>query len=328
MNDQDINQTMLQAAQQGRSAEMTDPDAVDYDWTASNCFSDEQLARLNDLAAGTAETLSQVLTKQLRAELTFETEPATTCYADELSRQFEQEKSFYLSLVRQDGRAAGMIVLRAPEAADWVARFLGGKAGDEERDMSDLEISLLQEVIAVVAEAACGHLRESGGAQFAPKAELSQQPGELLDGGASQFCRFAFRRGEDAEEPVVSLLLLTDAAEEALGGEGQGDQAAAAGQGAGEQMQAHMNAHVMNAHVRVSTRLGAAMATIRDLAALEPGDVLVLDRRIDQPVELVGHGQTVATGLPVTCEGFYGLRIAQPPSAMAESTAPAGPRRM
>jgi flagellar motor switch protein FliN/FliY len=48
---------------------------------------------------------------------------------------------------------------------------------------------------------------------------------------------------------------------------------------------------------------------LHDVAELSPGSVLELDRQIDDPVELLVSGKTIAWGEVVVVDGNYGLRI-------------------
>jgi len=52
------------------------------------------------------------------------------------------------------------------------------------------------------------------------------------------------------------------------------------------------DAALAHAKVRIGARLGSAALTLGEFRSLAPGDVLVLDRGLDQPVELLADGGT------------------------------------
>jgi flagellar motor switch/type III secretory pathway protein FliN len=66
---------------------------------------------------------------------------------------------------------------------------------------------------------------------------------------------------------------------------------------------------VLDAPVAVRVEIGAISLTVREWAALNPGDVLQLGRRIGDPVVLRIAGREVARGDLVNVEGEVGVRI-------------------
>ena len=72
--------------------------------------------------------------------------------------------------------------------------------------------------------------------------------------------------------------------------------------------------------VAAELRLGSARATMREVMALQAGDVMILQTRIDEPVELTVQGRLVMRGHLATCEGKYAVKI----SSWAPSSGPAG----
>ncbi len=61
--------------------------------------------------------------------------------------------------------------------------------------------------------------------------------------------------------------------------------------------------------LQVDVRLGSAEITIGELLELQPGDALALERRLDEPVELIVGEQVIAQGELVAVEEQLGVRI-------------------
>lgn len=66
---------------------------------------------------------------------------------------------------------------------------------------------------------------------------------------------------------------------------------------------------IRNVPVSVLVQLGAARMTVADLLALKPGEVVALDKGVDEPVELVLDGQVLATGKIVVAGDNFGIQI-------------------
>jgi len=68
-------------------------------------------------------------------------------------------------------------------------------------------------------------------------------------------------------------------------------------------------AHLEQAPVTVRIRLGQSRVTISELMKLEAGDVLLLDKSVDQPAEVLVKDRLIMSGFPAACEGQYALQI-------------------
>jgi flagellar motor switch protein FliN/FliY len=65
--------------------------------------------------------------------------------------------------------------------------------------------------------------------------------------------------------------------------------------------------------VQLQVRVGCATMTVGELMAARENQVLALDRAVDQPVDLVLEGQTVARGQLVAVEDAFAVRITELP---------------
>jgi flagellar motor switch protein FliN len=61
----------------------------------------------------------------------------------------------------------------------------------------------------------------------------------------------------------------------------------------------------------VTLRFGSAQMSLRDLAALNTGAVIQLDRPLTDPVEVLVGGSVIARGEPIVVQGVYGVRISE-----------------
>lgn len=61
----------------------------------------------------------------------------------------------------------------------------------------------------------------------------------------------------------------------------------------------------------VTIRFGSAQMSLRDLAALNCGAVIQLNRALTDPVEVLVGGSLIARGEPVLVQGVYGIRISE-----------------
>jgi len=68
---------------------------------------------------------------------------------------------------------------------------------------------------------------------------------------------------------------------------------------------------MMDVELNVLLRFGQRQLTLREVLGLKCGSVVELDRRVDEPVELLIDGRVIARGEAAIVDGNYGLRITE-----------------
>ena len=68
-------------------------------------------------------------------------------------------------------------------------------------------------------------------------------------------------------------------------------------------------ARLMDVPVRVTVEVGRGKSTLGDLVGMVPGSLIVLDRQVHEPADILVNGKVVAHGEVVTVDGVYGIRI-------------------
>jgi flagellar motor switch protein FliN/FliY len=66
---------------------------------------------------------------------------------------------------------------------------------------------------------------------------------------------------------------------------------------------------LMDVELAMTMRFGARTLLLREVLDLSPGAVIELDRKVQEPVDLLLGGRLVARGEVVVIEGNYGLRV-------------------
>ena len=68
---------------------------------------------------------------------------------------------------------------------------------------------------------------------------------------------------------------------------------------------------VLDVELNVLLRFGQRQLTLREVLDLKSGSVVELDRRVDEPVELLLDGRVIARGQAAIVDGNYGLRVTE-----------------
>jgi flagellar motor switch protein FliN/FliY len=68
---------------------------------------------------------------------------------------------------------------------------------------------------------------------------------------------------------------------------------------------------VLEVELNAVLRFGQRQLTLREVLGLKCGSVIELDRRVDEPVELLIDGRVFARGEASIVDGNYGLRVTE-----------------
>jgi flagellar motor switch/type III secretory pathway protein FliN len=170
-----------------------------------------------------------------------------------------------------------------------------------------LEESLLLDIASDIIEALSVSSRSY---EFQPAQAIvrGQLPLELRV--TEELCKitFAFEKA-DSENPdkfgEAHLLILCDTLEPVLGKAAQ----VADGFSAEDVSKAILD-HLQQIYVSVTALLSSTVLTFEQIANLQVDDILLLDKRIDEPIELTVEGLTILHGQPAKLAGKYAVVIA------------------
>ena len=273
--------------------------ARDFDWTTPCGFEPQALVKLQELADQAAVGIRAALSATCNQDLSLAALPLQQHF--EATLRAKPPESMYVAPMTSGGEPAGFVVLRGADAIGWVNSLLGGSSGvGEARELSNLESDLLLDAVSAVLHAistAMG-LGEQSVLRHAGKV-MQSYPLPAQESGM-EYCELSFGL-PDEPTPVLSLMAHSPAL---LPATGQQPQTLAP-----QEMRKAMLAHLDWAPVVGSAWIGHAVLPMRDMIALQEGDVLVLDTQITQPVEFVVQGRPVLKAVLALCEGNYALQV-------------------
>ena len=73
-----------------------------------------------------------------------------------------------------------------------------------------------------------------------------------------------------------------------------------------------MQNHIEKISIPITMQLASVAVTVEDALNLSPGDILVLDKKIDEPAHLFVSGKAIFRGLCAKSAGNYAIAITEP----------------
>ncbi|KPK86758.1 MAG: hypothetical protein AMJ81_00395 [Phycisphaerae bacterium SM23_33] len=317
-SDRNTIQQLLRLAGAGGPAARTDLETAEYDWRVPCRFVPAELKKLGRFVQEVGERISQGLGALLRMPLKLDPAPMKQSYAGDLRSGFSETAGYSVPLALESGQACGLVCLPAATALSWVRRLLGASAAgaDQGKQLSEVERGLLWDIAAVVADALSAASRPAGGPGFKHVERLFQAQPDLPGEDVSEYCQMSFRPETPADAPPLCVLVLSEVLAAVCAG-----QAGKRAERPAEDVRRDLLGHLENVAVVATVRLGSSQVPLRDLLSLEPGDVLVTTRRVDEPVELLVQRKVVLSGFPARSAGKYALKITAPGPTLARGRA-------
>lgn len=304
---------------QDAAGERPNPVAGEFDWKSPSCFTLGQMQRLRELGAAVAKRLGDALAKLLRAEISLEPVQINLRYGKAALDSFAAAEPYYVTLTDEGSADCGCLVMPAVAATRFVGKFLGasGDSATTGRKLSPLEQELLLDVVRAVANELSAELTSSGA-----KGVKTGQLGRAAPTGMelAECCCFVMgTSGTDL--PLVALVLQCGFVEGVFAASGM-----TTAKITQQESAKRLTTHLETAHVMASVWLGNAELSMKDVMALETGDVLLLSTKAGQPVDLMVQGQPLAYGLMVRNLDRYAMQITDrlelAPQALPSQTTP------
>jgi len=287
------------------------PPCEAVEWRIPHRLNAEAVERLRLFSAKLATGLQTAFDTLTGQPFTVAAEPVKERYAVELYRQVEQERpnNYYLPITAAAGKghvgfmqvsleAAGQLVgyvLRDPEAG----------LGKDER-LSPLGETILQDALGSLADALAAGFAEYGQSRVEKTDALIYCDWPVRFSDLEDLCRFDFAAGCGQSVLTITLVVMDEVV------------AGIAGLtppfGRIEDKKENPDRIVKRMHespMEVTAMLSRSLMTLNDMMTLSVGDVVVLERKITEPLDIFVNGQPCFTAWPAACDGRYALSVAE-----------------
>ncbi|NLK41987.1 MAG: FliM/FliN family flagellar motor switch protein [Planctomycetes bacterium] len=281
------------------------PDADPVDWHVPhrlNRTSREELMLFSVKLAGHLEKCLHTLSGmpfEVRAEGVYER------YADQLHAHVvqKQPQTYYLPVTQSNKGHAGFISLPFETAALLVGCMLRDPDSQigQNGQMTSLAESILQDAASSLAEALAAGFEEYGCTPIQKSTQIIYRDWPVVFHDVDDVCEFRFEAVSGQAKLTISLTVLDEVIADIARIEGPFKRAEDK-KGDPEQVVRQMH----EAPLRVTALLSSALMTLKDILALEEGDVVILDRKITEPVDILVNERPCFCGWPAR----HGKRLA------------------
>lgn len=279
-----------------------------YDWRDPHYFNDDQRNRLAALMSQVAAVLAERCAHFFNSEFNVVPTSVTQHFAVDLSRHVDLERGFSLTVSPDEKPPCGFVAIGAAVAMDWVTQLLGDSDSDADpnRILSSLEESLLSNLLGAMADAFVGALRPHQ--DLKPADRASRGPAAVTFEPTDPICKIVFQIGRaQAESSAEAVFILSGPVLAPVVGKTIPTKTKTSQ----DELARLLMEHVHRMPVSITAHLGSMRLSFEEVLDLSPGDVLLIDKPLDEPVDLAIHGQVVFRGRPAQSGGQYAVFITE-----------------
>jgi flagellar motor switch protein FliM len=282
-------------------------EAVEYDWRQPHYFSSEQLKRLDGFTAKVAQACSQKFIELYHGSFKVKVVSATQHFAAELAASDNVKNDYCLAFSADENQVFGFVGIPPKTAIIWTTQLLGDSKPEEDynRDLSQLEKSLLLDIASGVVKA---FSNSYGNKSLRPAAKLAkgELPAKLRED--EELCKITFsvEKSDSGNASEVYFLISCDKLKAVTG---QGVQTSA-NLSAKDTAKA-MLGHVGKVPVTITAKLASTEITFEEITNLNVDDILVLDKKLSEPVDLIIGGRTLFRGWLAKSDGKQAVVITE-----------------
>ena len=292
-------------------------DATQYNWQEPHYFNKEQFVKLNNFADAVAAAVAQKFAKLCRSEFNVTISSTTQHYLYEILSQLSdgEQRDYYLPFGADQEHLCGLIGIPGQTAVNWATQLLGDSESEKDpgSDLSSLEETLLLDLASALVEVFSGPDKALA---FQPAQKIVRGQWPLKLGDTEEICKISFDvKNADSEKGSEAYFLILCSELTPVAGKTVRD----SGEFSAEDISKLILEHLQEMPVLITGQLASAVLSFEELMNLQADDILLLDKRVDLPVELIVDGRTVYYGRPAKSAGKYAVTITTTATAVGDT---------
>ena len=299
---------LLMAVGSGPLEDASGIKATEYNWNEPHYFDRNQLNRLDDFAKKVARAMSVQFVDFCHSEFDVTVVSASQHFAAELIDQSMEsgQNDYYLAFGTEQDHSCGLISIPTNTAFSWATQLLGdpeSEGEDSGRDLSQLEESLLVDLLSALIKAFSQKYWD-----LRPSKNITRRLFPLELNGTEELYKIVFDvKKADQEKGCEAYILILCSKLESVVGRAE---EVVSGYSADDISKAIL-AHMQQMPVFITAQLASTVLTLKEIMSLEVGDILLLDKKVSEPIELMTRGRTALLGRPAKSAGKYAVVITE-----------------
>ncbi len=315
-------QQLLAAVGSGPTEDTTQIQYTEYDWYQPRFLGSNQLRKLDGFTKTVAAAITQKFTELCHTDFNVTITSITQHFADKFfneasaNEQGDRYVAFGIDKEQgsqtQDGalgilHPCGVVGIPPQTAIAWVTQLLGDSKSEKDptKPLSQLEESLLFDIASGLIEAFSDSY---GNYNLLPDKSIVRGQLPLEAEGIEETCKITFSvERTHSKEPSEAYYLMPCRRLEPIVEETAQDSTGFSP----EDISKVILDHLQQVPVSVVAQLASTALSFEEIMNLQAGDILLLDKRTNETLELLVEGRTLFRGQPAKAGSTYAVVITE-----------------
>jgi flagellar motor switch protein FliM len=275
----------------------------DHNWLEPHCFSGAQIEKINLFAGKLAEQIKTQLKKYYGLDFEIKFDSLSLFFPEQLNSE-NQSGNYCLSFTDEPGSIFGLLDIPQATAAAWTGRLLGdGHSKEENSQISSLERSLLHDIAAEVINAISLSIPQG---KIKPQGCITENLVAMKFSPGQEICRLTFNFiPKDSEKQFTFgyLVLCDHITNRALADAGTKPQMTP------QKIKEAIIKNIKNIKVPLDSMFCKQLFTLDEILSLEVDDVLIFDKKINDPLDILANQKPIFSGTLAKNNGHYAVLI-------------------
>jgi flagellar motor switch protein FliM len=299
---------LLIAVGSGPLEDTTGIKATEFNWNKPHYFDRKQLNRLDDFTKRVVRSMSVKFVDFCHSEFDVTVVSTEQHFAAELVNQAMEsgQNDYYLAFGNDQDHPCGLISIPTQTAFVWATQLLGdpeSEVDDSGRDLSQLEESLLLDLLSALIQAF-----SQKNWDFQPGRNIARRLFPIELKGTEELCKISLdvKKTDQEKGTEAYILILCSKLESVVGKAEQ-----AVGSFSADDISKAILGHMQKMPIYITAQLASTVLTLKEIMSLEVGDILLLDKKVNEPIELITSGRTALLGRPARLAGKNAVVITE-----------------
>ena len=295
----------LQYAGSNTSPDLPDNQVSEYDFHKPHYFNKKQIALLNNYFETLSSFLANEFSNMCNHKFNVKITSITEIFSENLINTSQDEKMPYNLAIQNNasGDMSGFLSIPQESAQLWTTQLLGETEPTDSPQLSDLELSLLIEIATSFIKA-FSNSHSSLNCQPVSETLSRSVPMQLDNCIEMSKIIFELSNEEGKNNSQGSFIILSSCLDSIAG-----KQNLTGNQGTGQDRKQLVAEYMKNQQVNIVANFAKIKLTIEDVMNLQIDDVILLDKKVGQPIDLSIDGKKIFQAQLVQCEDSYGAAI-------------------
>jgi len=298
--------SILKRVQQNSPQQNSDIKFTEHNWHKPRHFSVDQFTTLKFFADKLAEYIQADITNLCHGDFLVTPLSITEHFSYTLERDFyNNDQNYYLNLGLTTNAHQGFISMTKDSSIAMVKFIL---AGDEDAENATETISALEEsLILDTAETALTALSKTsqgrGGNEIISSNDLVRGNWPLNLDSLEELCRLDFKIEKRSESAEISIIIVSKLLEAALKADDHHPKVSK------EAISAAITHKLNEVPVNIVAKISSDLLPMQEITDLQPGDLIMLNRKAQTPIDIQVNGTDIMHAFPATLERQFAMTI-------------------